>query len=479
MYFDLNYVIEQVGKEKGIPKETIIDALEEAILSASKKKYGSHLDLEARYNEELGEIEVFQFKTVVEEVSEPDMEIALENAKAHDPECLYGDSIGIKMDTSTLGRIAAQTAKQIIVQKVRNAESDVIYNEYKGKKGEIVTGVIQRIEKNHYVVNLGKTEAILPAKEVIPGENFRQRDRVKGFVLDVEKSQKGCTILMSRTHPQFLMKLFELEVPEIQEGIIKILSAAREPGERAKISVYSDDSDIDPIGACVGVKGSRVQAVVQELRGEKIDIIPWNRDIAKFVCNTLAPAKVSKVYINEEDHSMEVIVNDDQLSLAIGKRGQNVRLASKLTGWKIDISSESEVEKTSKKVIDELVENLKVSEILARVLNDEYLRDPKDIAKLTPEEMNKITSISIEDCKRIIEEAKSIMNKLGSENAGQGVPAAEVAEVPASENAGQGVPAAEVAEVPASENAGQEVTVAEVAEVPANDGTEEIGEEGV
>lgn len=427
MYFDLNYVIEQVGKEKGIPKETIIDALEEAILSASKKKYGSHLDLEARYNEELGEIEVFQFKTVVEEVNEPDMEIALENAKEHDPECLYGDSIGIKMDTSTLGRIAAQTAKQIIVQKVRNAESDVIYNEYKGKKGEIVTGVIQRIEKNHYVVNLGKTEAILPVKEVIPGESFRQRDRVKGFVLDVEKSQKGCTILMSRTHPHFLMKLFELEVPEIQEGIIKILSAAREPGERAKISVYSDDSDIDPIGACVGVKGSRVQAVVQELRGEKIDIIPWSRDIAKFVCNTLAPAKVSKVYINEEDHSMEVIVNDDQLSLAIGKRGQNVRLASKLTGWKIDISSESEVEKTSKKVIDELVESLKISEILARVLNDEYLRDPKDIAKLTPEEMNKITSISIEDCRRIIEEARSIMNRLSSESAKEEAPAAEVA----------------------------------------------------
>ncbi len=434
MYFDLNYVIEQVGKEKGIPKETIIDALEEAILSASKKKYGSHLDLEARYNEELGEIEVFQFKTVVEEVNEPDMEIALENAKAHDPECLHGDSIGIKMDTSTLGRIAAQTAKQIIVQKVRNAESDVIYNEYKSKKGEIVTGVIQRIEKNHYVVNLGKTEAILPAKEVIPGESFRQRDRVKGFVLDVEKSQKGCTILMSRTHPQFLMKLFELEVPEIQEGIIKILSAAREPGERAKISVYSDDSDIDPIGACVGVKGSRVQAVVQELRGEKIDIIPWSKDIAKFVCNTLAPAKVSKVYINEEDHSMEVIVNDDQLSLAIGKRGQNVRLASKLTGWKIDISSESEIEKTSKKVIDELVENLKVSEILARVLNDEYLRDPKDIAKLTPEEMNKITSISVEDCKRIIEEARSIMSKLNSEIVEQEVPAAEAAAAKSTED---------------------------------------------
>jgi N utilization substance protein A len=411
MYFDLNYVIEQVGKEKGIPKETIVEALEEAILSASKKKYGSHLDLEAHYNEELGEIEVFQFKTVMEKVGEPDMEITTDEAKIHDPECMIGDAIGIKLDTSSLGRIAAQTAKQIIIQKVRNAESDVIYNEYKNRKGEIVTGVIQRIEKNHYIINLGRTEALMPVKESVPGETFRQRERVKGYILDVEKSQKGCSILMSRTHPGFLMKLFELEVPEIQEGIIKIIGAAREPGERAKISVYSEDGDIDPIGACVGVKGSRVQAIVQELKGEKIDIIPFSRDIAKFVCNTLAPAKVSKVYINEEDHSMEVIVNDDQLSLAIGKKGQNVRLASKLTGWKIDISSESEVEKTSKKIIDELVDTLKISEILARVLHDEYLRDPKDIAKLTAEEMNKITSISIEDCKRIIDEAKSIINK--------------------------------------------------------------------
>jgi N utilization substance protein A len=411
MYFDLNYVIEQVGKEKGISKDTLIEALEEAILSASKKKYGSHLDLEAKYNEELGEIEIFQFKTVAEEVSEPDTEISIEDAGAHDPECTVGDSIGIKMDTSSLGRIAAQTAKQVIVQKVRNAESDVIYNEYKNKKGEIVTGIVQRAEKNHYIINLGKTEAILLFKEVIPVETYRQRDRVKAYILDVEKGQKGCTILLSRTHPGFLMKLFELEVPEIQEGIIKISGAAREPGERAKISVYSEDNDVDPIGACVGVKGSRVQSVVQELRGEKIDIIPWNRDAAKFVCNTLAPARVSKVYINEEEHAMEVIVNDDQLSLAIGKKGQNVRLASKLTGWKIDISSESEVEKTSRKTIDELMEDLNVNEILARVLNDEYLRDSHDIAKLTPEEMNKITSISIEDCRTIIEKARAIRGK--------------------------------------------------------------------
>jgi len=409
MYFDLNYVIEQVGKEKGIPKEIIIETLEEAILSASKKKFGNHLDLEARYNHELGEIEVFRFKTVVDEVQDPDMEISIEEARQQDPECIIGDSIGIKMDTSTLGRIAAQTAKQVIMQKVRNAESDVIYNEYKEKKGEIVTGIVQRVEKNHYVINLGKTEALLSFKEVIPNEVFRRRDRVKGYILEVEKNQRGCTILLSRTHPGFLVKLFELEVPEIQEGIIKVLSAAREPGERAKIAVYSEDSNIDPVGACVGVKGSRVQAVVQELRGEKIDIIPWSKDPAKFVCNALAPARVSKVYINEEEHSMEIIVHDDQLSLAIGKKGQNVRLASRLTGWRTDIKSETEVEKTSRKVIDDLIAQLKINDILARILFDEYLRDPRDIARLSPEEMNKITSISIDDCQRIIETAKQIL----------------------------------------------------------------------
>jgi N utilization substance protein A len=407
MYFDLNYVIEQVGKEKGIPKEILIETLEEAVLSASKKKFGNHLELEARYNEELGEIEIFRFKTVTEKVEDPDLEILLKEAKEQDPECLVGDSIGMKMDASQLGRIAAQTAKQVIMQKVRNAESDVIYNEYKDRKGTIVTGIIQRVEKNHYVVNLGKTEAVLPFKEAIPSETFKRRDRVKAYVLDVEKDQKGCTILLSRTHPSFLVRLFEVEVPEIQEGIIKVMGAAREPGERAKISVYSGDSSIDPIGACVGVKGSRVQAVVQELRGEKIDIIPWSKDSARFACNALAPARVSKVYINEEDTSMEIVVNDDQLSLAIGKKGQNVRLASRLTGWKIDIKSEAEVEKTSRKVIDDLMENLKINEILARVLFDEYLRDGRDIARLTPEELAKVTSISLEDCRSIIEIAKA------------------------------------------------------------------------
>ncbi|MCX7857501.1 MAG: transcription termination factor NusA [Deltaproteobacteria bacterium] len=410
-YFGLNYVIEQVGKEKGIPKETIIKALEEAMLYTAKKKFGNHLDLEAKYNEELDEIEVFQFKTVVEKPTNNDTEISLDEAKKHDPECMVGDSIGIKLDTSVLGRIAAQTAKQVILQKIRNAESEVIYNEYITKKGTIVSGIIQRIEKNHYVVNMGKTEAILPLKETIPGEVFKQRDRIKGYILDVEKTQRGCVILLSRTHPGFLIKLFEMEVPEIQEGLVKIKGAAREPGERAKIAVYTEDPEVDPIGACVGMKGSRVQAVVQELKGEKIDIVPWSPDPAKYVCNALAPAKVSKVYINEEENSMEIVVGDDQLSLAIGKKGQNVRLASKLTGWRIDIVSESEVERTSKVVITELMEKLNLNEILARILYDEYLREPDDIAKLTPEEMNKITSIAIDDCKNIIEKAKEYVEK--------------------------------------------------------------------
>ncbi len=428
MYFDLNYVIEQVGKEKGIPKDIIIEALEEAVLSASKKKFGSHLELEAKYNPDIGEIEIFRFKTVVEDIEDPDMEISIEEAKEQDPECMVGDSIGIKMDTSTLGRIAAQTAKQVIMQKVRNAESDVIYNEYKDKKGEIATGVIQRVEKNHYVVNLGKTEAILSFKEVLPNEVFKRRDRVKGYILDAEKTQRGCTILLSRTYPGFLVKLFEIEVPEIQEGIIKVVGAAREPGERAKIAVHSQDPSIDPIGACVGVKGSRVQAVVQELKGEKIDIIPWIKDAAKFVCNALAPARVSKVYINEEEHSMEIIVHDDQLSLAIGRKGQNVRLASRLTGWKTDIKSESEVEKTSRKVIDDLVERLQINEILARILFDEYLRDMSDIIRLSPEELNKITSISIEDCARIIERAKKAAEEREAEKAAGTAAPVEAAE---------------------------------------------------
>jgi len=351
MEVKLNELIEEVVKEKGVDRKYIIKALEDALLRASKKHFGSHKDIEVRFNPELGELEVFQFKTVVEEVKDPDLEISLEEARKIDPECEIGDSLGIKLNLNELGRIAAQTAKQVIMQRVRDAESEVIYQEFKDKKGEIVSGVVQRIERGNIIVNLGKAEAVLPKKEQIPKEVYKRGDRIRAYVLDVQRTSGGYQIVLSRTHPNFLAKLFQLEVPEVADGTVKIMAVAREPGERAKVAVMSLDPDVDPVGACVGLRGSRVQNVVQELRGEKIDIIPWHEDPARFVCNALAPAKVSKIYINKSEKTMEIVVPDDQLSLAIGKGGQNVRLASKLVGWRIDIKSESKMEKLSQEII--------------------------------------------------------------------------------------------------------------------------------
>ncbi|RLA98923.1 MAG: transcription termination/antitermination protein NusA, partial [Deltaproteobacteria bacterium] len=270
---ELNYLIEQIGRDKGIDKELIIEALEDAVLKASRKRYGAHRDLEAHYNEELGEIEVFQFKTVVEEVQDPDLEISLEEAKKIDPGCELGDSLGLKLNVKELGRIAAQTAKQVIIQRVRDAESETIVREYKNRKGEIVSGFVQRIDRGNIIVNLSRAEGFLPRREQVPKEVYKRGDRIRAYILDVQRTPGGYQILLSRTHPGFLAKLFELEVPEISEGIVKIMAVAREPGERSKIAVYSTDSDVDPVGACVGMKGSRVQNVVQELKGEKIDII--------------------------------------------------------------------------------------------------------------------------------------------------------------------------------------------------------------
>jgi N utilization substance protein A len=341
MASELKMLIDQVSREKGIDRQTLISTLEEAIKSAIKKKYGNRFDLDVTFNEEFGEIEAFQFKEVVEHVTDHEKEVSLEEARALDAEAELGDELGIRMSTDALGRIAAQSAKQVIIQKMKDAEREVVYDEYKGRKGEIINGIVQRIDKNGITVNIGQAEAILPAKEQIPREVFRQGDRVRAYVLDVKKISKGPQIVLSRTHPHFLIQLFHSEVPEIAEGIVSIIAANREPGSRAKIAVVSKSPDVDPVGACVGMKGSRVQNVVQELRGEKIDIVPWNMDPAKFVVNALAPAIISKVIIDQNNRSMEVIVPDDQLSLAIGKRGQNVRLASKLTNWRIDVNSES------------------------------------------------------------------------------------------------------------------------------------------
>ena len=407
---NLSFIIDQVGKDKGIDRKVIIDALEQAVLTASRKKYGHQGEIEVRYNEEAGEVELFQFKQVVEEVTNPSAEITLEEAKELDSEAEVGDSLGVKLNTD-FGRIGAQTAKQVIIQKVRDAERENIYGEFKDRKGDIASGTVQRMEKGNIYITIGRAEAVLYAKEQIPGEVHRQGERLRDYILDVQKNSKGPQIFLSRTHPGFLIKLFEMEVPEISQGIIKIISAAREPGERAKISVFSSDRDVDPVGACVGMRGSRVQNVVQELRGERIDIIPWNQDQAKYVCNALAPAKISKVFIDEENRHMEVVVADDQLSLAIGKKGQNVRLASKLTGWKIDIKSESKMEKISGEILDRFKGIPNLGDVASRVLYNEGFRSLKDVAEADPQELAKVLKIEKEKAVEIVKGALRLIQK--------------------------------------------------------------------
>ncbi|MBE9537308.1 MAG: transcription termination/antitermination protein NusA [Proteobacteria bacterium] len=356
MNLDLNKVIEQVGKDKGIDKEHIVEALEAAMLTASRKKYGIKKDIEAQFNPEMGEVELFQFKTVVEDVEDEDNEMTLAEGRVLDPDAELGDSLGFKLPSSDFGRIAAQVAKQVIIQRVRDAERDMIYNEYKDRKGELLSGFVRRFEKGNLIVDLGKAEAVLPYKEQMPRESYRMGDRIRCLVIDVKSETKGPQIFLSRSNSQFMVKLFTMEVPEIYEGIVEVKGAAREPGVRSKIAVQSNDSQVDPVGACVGMKGSRVQSVVQELRGEKIDIVAWNEDIATYVCNALSPAEILRVIVDEGERSIEVVVPDDQLSLAIGKRGQNVRLAAMLVGWKIDITTESTADKVS--LDDQLEEEL-------------------------------------------------------------------------------------------------------------------------
>jgi len=388
----------------------IIEALEQAVLTASRKKYGHQGEIEVHYNEEIGEIELFQFKQVVEEVVNPSSEISIKEARALDNEVQIGDSLGVKLDTD-FGRIGAQTAKQVIIQKVRDAERENVYNEFKDRKGDLISGAVQRMEKGSIYINIGRAEAVLLSKEQIPGEVYRQGERIRAYILDVQKNSKGPQIFLSRTHPGFLIKLFEMEVPEISEGVIKIISAAREPGGRAKISVYSSNRDVDPVGACVGMRGSRVLNVVQELRGERIDIIPWAQDQAKYVCNALSPAKISRVYIDEENRYMEMVVADDQLSLSIGKKGQNVRLASKLTGWKIDIKSESRMEKISNEILEKYKNLPYIGDVHSRILYNEGFRSIKEVSEVDPEELAKVLGIEKEKASEIVEKAFQLVQK--------------------------------------------------------------------
>lgn len=340
---NLKHAIDQLVKEKGIDRQVVLEAMEQAVLTAANKKYRNTRELEAHYNHETGEVELFEFVTVVEEVEDSYKEIGLDEAHEIDPEAEIGDSLGEKLDASGFSRIAAQTAKQVIIQKVRDAERETIYNEYRDRIWEVITGMVRRFEKGELLIDLGRAEAVLPAKEQMPREVYRPGDRIRAIITDIRMTTKGPQIMLSRTHPSMLAKLFEAEVPEIAEGIVEINAIVRDAGSRAKIAVSSNDRDVDPVGACVGMRGARVQNVVSELRGEKIDIIPWSEDIARFACNALSPAQVSKVFVDEEKRALEIIVADDQLSLAIGKRGQNVSLAARLTGCRIDIKSESKV----------------------------------------------------------------------------------------------------------------------------------------
>ncbi|TAL17168.1 transcription termination/antitermination protein NusA [bacterium] len=342
---DISRVIDQVVREKGIDREILIDALEQALVTAARRKLGNRT-LEAHFDEATGKINIYEYMTVVEEVEDSYTQIGFEEAREkYDPDCEIGDELGIPVDSSDWSRITAQVAKQVIIQKVREAERDIIYTEFIDRRGEVINGIVQRIEKGDIIVNLGRTDAVLPYTEQIRSESYRQGDRIRALLLKVQKESRGPQLILSRTHPEFVKKLFETEVPEIREGVVEIKGCAREPGERAKIAVMSHDSDVDPQGACIGMRGSRVRGVMQELKGERIDVVVWDENPAQYASNALSPAQISRAVIDDEQHAMTIIVPEDQLSLAIGRRGQNVKLAAKLMGWKLDIISEDESKK--------------------------------------------------------------------------------------------------------------------------------------
>jgi transcription termination/antitermination protein NusA len=419
MISDLARLIDQVHREKNIPRDILVEVLENAMVAAARKRYGMERDIEAQFNDDLGEVELFEFRTVVDEVENEATEIPTSLARQKDPECEVGDSLGIKMEVEDLGRIAAQTAKQVIIQKIRDAEREMTFNEFKDRKGELITGIVRRFEKGNIIIDLGRAEAILPKREQVPTETYRQGDRIQAYVLDITRASKSPQVVLSRTHPGLLMKLFELEVPEIYEGIVRIEACAREPGHRAKIAVSSVDRDVDPVGACVGMKGSRVQAVVQELKGEAIDIIPFHPDPARFIVYAIAPAHVSRVYIDEHTHNMELIVPDDQLSKAIGRRGQNVRLAALLTGWRIDIYSEARHAELTSQARSELSRVPSLSDEQVDLLIRHGFRSAQELFDAEPYEVAGILGMEDEDAEAVINEAEKVLDALIMEEADQ------------------------------------------------------------
>ncbi len=431
--------IEMVAKDKGIDKSRLVKTVEEAILKAAQSAFGPMRELEARFNEETGQIDLFQYMTVVDDPSDEEREISLEDAKrcgldaelgeelgfqifwhpqdakkAAEQDREYGDLLNVKQARAAFGRIAAQTAKQVLIQRVRDEERDLIFNEFKDRKGELIKGVVRRFEKgNNIIVDLGRTEGILPFREQTPRETYRPGDRIVAWVKDIDREARGPQVILSRSDPKLVEKLFEAEVPEIYEGIVRAVACAREPGARSKIAVTSRDADVDPVGACVGMKGSRVQAVVQELRGEKIDIVPYDRDPARFVCAAIQPAEVNKVIVDEADNRMELVVPDEKLSLAIGRKGQNVRLAAQLTGWKLDIISESKFKQMEEEAIAALQQIEGVSDAIARSMYRLGFRALEELAEATEQELSAIPGIgSAEAATKIKENAEHTMERL-------------------------------------------------------------------
>jgi transcription termination/antitermination protein NusA len=388
---ELLQIAELVAREKSIDKTIVLEAMEEAIQKAARTKYGAENEIRAQIDKNNGEIRLFRVLEVVEVVEEPATQISVEDAARDKPDAAVGDYLASTLPPMDFGRIAAQTAKQVIVQKVRDAERELHYNEYKDRVGEIVTGLVKRVEYGNVVVDLGRAEAIMRRDQVIPREHIRQNERIRGFIYDVRRENRGPQIFMSRTKPDFMGALFAQEVPEVYDRIIEIRSVARDPGSRAKIAVFSNDGAIDPVGACVGMRGSRVQAVVNELQGEKIDIIPWSPDVAAFIVNALQPAEVAKVVMDDDRNRVEVVVPDDQLSLAIGRRGQNVRLASQLTGWTIDIMTEAEESERRQEEFlarsKAFVDALDVDETLAHLLAAEGFSSLEEIAYCESQEL--------------------------------------------------------------------------------------------
>src|SRR3989441_7966555 len=416
---DLLQVADAVARDKGIDRDEVLEAMEQAIQKAGRSKYGQEYDIRAEIDRRNGEIRLLRFREVVDTVENEAMQIPLAAAQRLNGQAEIGDFITDPLPPIDFGRIAAQTAKQVIVQKVRDAERKRQYNEFKDRVSEIVNGLVKRVEFGNVVVDLGRAEAMLRRDELLPRESFRQGERVRAYIYDVKEETRGPQIFLSRTHPQFMAKLFAQEVPEIYDGIIDIKAVARDPGSRAKIGVISRDSSVDPVGACVGMRGSRVQAVVNELQGEKIDIIPWTADPANFVVNALAPAEVAKVVLDEDRNRMEVVVPDQQLSLAIGRRGQNVRLASQLTGWDIDIVTEQEESEHRQAEFEKrtklFIETLNVDEVVGQLLASEGFTSVEDLAVVDEKEIAGIEGFDEDTARELQSRAREFLGQQEAE----------------------------------------------------------------